>query len=292
MLKQRIITAVLLLPLLVGIFFYLSLDYFATAIIITVFMMAQEWARLVGLKKLIYTYSFAFVVTALNLLIWSLADNLVVWPSPSWPSEIVWDIPLVVLTFGLFAVFIASLIVFTYSRLPKWWANGIVIAILGLILLPTFFVTLASIRNAGYMADYFRGGELLLLMFCLIWAADTGAYFVGKAFGRRKMAPNVSPNKTWEGFLGGISLSFVVAWIGASIIHLEITDYFVFTLVVLLLAVFSVIGDLFESALKRVNNIKDSGKLLPGHGGLLDRLDSTLVVAPLYFLSFSYLGWF
>lgn len=292
MLKQRIITALLLIPLVLGLLLLIPLNFFAGAICVVVYIIALEWANLAEYKNTIYCTVFALAVSGINLLLWYTSGDFIVWPSPSWPLELVWDYPMIVLAVALLVITVTTFIVFSYSKMTKWWANKVIVSLFGLILLPAFFISLMSIRSVGYLEDFYRGGQLLLFMFCIIWAADTGAYIAGKAFGKNKLAPVVSPNKTWEGALGGFLLSVVVAWVGALLLQLEVESWLVFSLVAIMLAAMSVIGDLFESALKRVANIKDSGNLLPGHGGLFDRLDSTIVVAPLFLLSFSYFGWF
>ncbi len=133
--------------------------------------------------------------------------------------------------------------------------------------------------------------ELLLFLFVLVWVADSAAYFAGKKFGRTKLAEQLSPGKTREGLFGAIIgtliLSFVGLWIWRSELQLGLSVYFVFLCV--LSALISVVGDLFESLLKRNAGKKDSGKLLPGHGGVLDRIDSLLAAAPGFMLG---LYWF
>lgn len=292
MLKQRIITALVLLPLVLAVIFMVPLNLFAGLVAIAVYLLALEWAKLAGLKDGLAHTIYALAVSAINFLIWWTSSDFMMWPSPSWPNELVWDSPMFVIGLSVVAIFFAVFIVLSYSRLPKWWANFSIIGIMGFVLLPAFFVAAVSIRSIGSLTESSHGGSLVLLMFCLVWAADTGAYIAGKAFGKTKLAPVISPNKTWEGVAGGLFLSVVVAWVGAYIIQIQIQNAMAYSLVVFILAIFSVLGDLFESAMKRVNNIKDSGNLLPGHGGVLDRLDSTIVVAPLYYLSFSFFGWF
>jgi len=292
MLKQRIITALVLLPLVLGLLLATQLNFFAASIAVIVYLIGLEWAKLAGFKNGLAYTAYALAVTSVNLFIWYTSDKFTMWPSPSWPALLEWDQPMIVLGLAVAAIGLAIMIVLTYSRLPKWWSNLPIVSLIGLILLPAFFVSVISIRSIAYLDDFYRGGLIVLFMFCLIWAADTGAYITGKIFGKHKLAPIVSPNKTWEGALGGFCLSMLIAWTGAYLLNLEINNWLLYSLVAVCLAILSVIGDLFESALKRVSNIKDSGNLLPGHGGLLDRLDSTIVVAPIFFLSFSYFGWF
>ena len=117
--------------------------------------------------------------------------------------------------------------------------------------------------------------EVLLL----VWIADTAAYFVGRAWGRRKLAPSISPGKTWEGAWGGIAAAIAYAMIGGTFL-LGTAGWLSLFLVGVALAVISIVGDLFESAAKRQAGVKDSGALLPGHGGILDRVDSAAAVLP------------
>ena len=126
---------------------------------------------------------------------------------------------------------------------------------------------------------------MLLLLF-YIWAADIGAYFSGRRFGRKKLCPEVSPNKTFEGVYGGILLAQIVAilYVVFAVQGPKINDFFVVCFLALVVSLVSVLGDLFESVLKRMNNQKDSGSLLPGHGGLLDRIDSLTASAPMFLL--------
>ena len=122
-----------------------------------------------------------------------------------------------------------------------------------------------------------------MYLFLLVWGADSGAYFVGRKFGRKKLAPSVSPNKSVEGLYGGVSVAaiiiVVVAWI---YLDLTLIQYLLFIILSVVTVLGSVLGDLFESMIKRRAGIKDSGRVLPGHGGVLDRIDSLLSAAPIF----------
>ena len=292
MLKQRITTALLLLPAVYFLIFSLRLEIFAAVILVIVYLMALEWAKLAGFFKATHSSYFALVVSGINLSIWHFSERIEVWPSISWPQYFHMDLPLTIILISLIAIFVAIMIVLTFSTNSRWWQARVSKSLLGVILLPTFFISFVSIRNIGYSAgDTVYGGSLLFYMLLIIWAADIGAYFSGKAFGKTKLTA-VSPNKTWEGAVGGLILSCSVGWFGISVLDLKVENQPLFFAVIILLAIVSVFGDLFESALKRAANIKDSGNLLPGHGGLLDRLDSTITVAPIFYLTFSYFEWF
>jgi phosphatidate cytidylyltransferase len=292
MLRQRVTTALILLPLILGVVFLVPLHYFAAVALILVYFMGIEWGRLSGIKNRTSISLYAMAISLVNTLLWFCSDDIIFWPSPSWPWRLIWDPWIILLAASLVAILISVFIVLFYSTIKKWWANIPIRCLLGVVLLSAFFMTLVSIRNIGYLEDTYLGAKFLLLMFLIIWAADTGAYFVGKYLGKRPLASNLSPNKTWEGAAGGIVLSLIVAWLASFILSIAIQTPWVYFCVIAALAGLSIFGDLFESALKRETGYKDSGNLLPGHGGLLDRLDSSIVVAPVYFVSFSYLGWF
>ncbi len=140
-----------------------------------------------------------------------------------------------------------------------------------------------------------RGAAWLLLVLLLVWAADSGAYFTGRKFGGqwfggRKLAPRISPNKTLEGVSGGVALAMLVAIIGALVIGTPLSKLAGVALVAAITVLFSVAGDLFESLLKRHAGMKDSGTLIPGHGGVLDRVDSVLAALPVFALGKIWLG--
>ncbi|MGB0496156.1 MAG: phosphatidate cytidylyltransferase [Kangiellaceae bacterium] len=298
MLKQRVITALLLLPLLAFILFYVRIEYFTAIILVLVYFMAQEWSKLCAHPSSAYHSLYAVLVASCCLSIWYFSESLVFWPSPSWPHIVsisMSDLPLLILFLSVVSLLISFVIVITFSKNNNWWRVTAFREILGILLLTAFFVSFICMRQTDYplMGDgnFAYGGSLILFMFLIIWAADVGAYFVGKQFGKTKLT-KVSPNKTWEGVIGGLALSFIIGWLGIDYLSLNVDNKFTYLTVITLLGVISVYGDLFESALKRTANVKDSGNILPGHGGLLDRLDSTIAVAPIYFLSFSYFEWF
>lgn len=140
-----------------------------------------------------------------------------------------------------------------------------------------------------------HGHRWLLLVLLLVWAADSGAYFAGRKFGGkwfegRKLAPRISPNKTLEGLAGGVSLAMLVAVVGALVIGTPAAKLPAVAFVALLTVLFSVAGDLFESLLKRHVGMKDSGHIIPGHGGVLDRIDSVLAALPVFALGKIWLG--
>jgi phosphatidate cytidylyltransferase len=157
----------------------------------------------------------------------------------------------------------------------------VVTLICGVAVLAPAFVALArlQISEPGFASAH--GPPIVLWLVLMVCAADIGAYFAGRAFGQRKLAPRVSPGKTWEGALGGLAMAALVAGCGAVYFGLSPAALVAFGCCV---GIFSIIGDLTESMFKRAAALKDSGTLLPGHGGLLDRIDSVTAAAPLYAL--------
>lgn len=164
---------------------------------------------------------------------------------------------------------------------PLWLARGVkpeqrvALVLAGFVVLVPAALALAGLPPAAAL------GVLVL-----VWVADTAAYFVGRAWGRRKLAPAISPSKTWEGAWGGIAGAVAYAIIGGTFLT-GVGAWPVYAVVALVLGVISIVGDLFESAAKRQAGVKDSGTLLPGHGGILDRVDSASAVLPIAALLFA-----
>lgn len=125
--------------------------------------------------------------------------------------------------------------------------------------------------------------HFLLMLFCIIWTSDTFAYIGGKLFGRTKLIPSISPGKTWEGAISGILAAGIAALVFARYL-LDLEQFSIWFSIGILVSIFGILGDLFESKIKRKHNIKDSGTLLPGHGGILDRMDSLLFAIPIYYI--------
>ena len=150
-----------------------------------------------------------------------------------------------------------------------------------------FFVPFVVALSALHQID----STLVLLLLVLIWTADSGGYLVGRAIGKNKLLPNVSPGKTIEGATGGVllSLGVMLIYVYFSFENAAFEQYFFYGILSLVATFASILGDLFESLHKRVAGVKDSGILLPGHGGLFDRIDSLTASAPIFFLAYSFL---
>lgn len=257
MLRARVLTALLLLGLTLAAIYLLPQGAFALLLGGVVLACGWEWSRLAGLES---TAARGGAVAVLALAM------LLIETQPAQARYVLW----LASGFWVFAVFL----VVRYPRDARW-LSGVPVALMGLPVLVGAWWGLCAIRGAA------QGGHWLLWLFCLVWGADIGAYFAGRRFGRRKLAPAVSPGKTWEGVFGGALLSLGLTWTA-----LALTDQWapVWFPVVLALIALSIFGDLFESVLKRQRGVKDSGSLLPGHGGLLDRVDALLPVLPVFAL--------
>lgn len=272
MLKARVLTALVLAPLFLASVFLTSTPLFAAIIALVVSVAAWEWARLAGLDRLDTQLGFAMVVAVLLATIWSMAHQ----------AEALRVTLSVALAFWIFALF--------WLARPGAGGNGSALAVF-VKLLAGAVVLIAAWRVLLDLHMAERGAEKVLFLFTVVWVADIGAYFVGKRFGQRKLAPTVSPGKTREGALGGLSLVGVWGVLAGFYFGFAWVDALLFGAVAVVAAAVSIVGDLFESLLKRQAQMKDSSRLLPGHGGVLDRIDSVLAAAPVMVAFWVVLGW-
>lgn len=176
----------------------------------------------------------------------------------------------------------ALLLLSFYPQSAAAWRHSCVLRLLfGLLTIVSFFWGMLVLRLYGYEENHFTGAWWLLYVMLLVWGMDSSAYMLGKLFGNHKLAPKVSPGKTWEGLFGGLITSAVIGWLFARYVPLNIAPetLLIYSVLTLLAAV---LGDLVESMLKREAGIKDSGCLIPGHGGILDRIDSLTAAVPLF----------
>ena len=269
MLKQRLITALVVGALVVWGVVSLPEPAFALALAGVLLAAAWEWAGLLRLQagaRLVYC---ALVAAAIAGLWW-------LWPAPPLTALVLW------LAGGFWVLVFFWLR--RYSRYPTSSPRA-VLAAAGLVVLVAPWAALLALRGAG------QGVGHVLLLFALVWLADSGAYFAGRRWGRRKLAPSISPGKTREGAFGALVAGLAVALVGAGWLQLGPAHWPGFLLLCLVTVVFSIVGDLFESMVKRQSGVKDSGSLLPGHGGVLDRIDSLTAAAPLFLLGLMSLGY-
>jgi len=260
MLKQRFWTAVVLAPVVLAGLFLLSFEMFKLFIAFIVLLGAWEWSNLAGLQTTIGHVAYVSVVTSLIALM-----NYLI-PSGAFDAWL-----LVAVLFWLIALFW----VIGYPS-SKGWQKSWQRMLIGLLVLVSSWMALVSIqRHEG-------GDAFLLMLLLLIWGADIGAYFAGKTWGNKKLAPNVSPGKTLAGLWGGLAACIVIALGFVIYLELDLAVAVYLLLLSVVAGLVSVLGDLFESMLKRYRGIKDSSNLLPGHGGILDRIDSITSAAPLF----------
>lgn len=260
MLKKRLITAALLIPVIVSLILFTPERGFLLFTGFVMLMGAMEWLAFMKLK------SFAGRLIYL-LLLATAAFLLLLVPAPA----------TLLLAFIWWVT--ALILVVRYKNHGAAFAkNKFIVGLMGaLVLLPCWYALnfiRVSPNGAGIIA--------LLYLMVLVWGADTAAYFAGKHFGNTKLAPAVSPGKTVAGFVGALMFTLVFSTCIAAVSNPPAVVLLAVVIVSLVSVCFSVVGDLFESLMKREAGFKDSGNLLPGHGGLLDRIDSLTAAAPVY----------
>ena len=261
MLRRRVFTAVIALAVISVVLFVLP-PLAARGFIAVLFLAAAwEWSGLLNLvssaTRIVYV---AFVAVMLGASATVLADAVAL--EPLLQVALAWWLVALVWSF------------FFPTPIPAvaGWVCGI------LILLPAWLAV-------DHL--YLSNTQMLLFALLIVWVADIGAYFVGKGFGRVKLAPRISPGKTWEGVLGGLCAVLVLASAGSYWFRFDIAVLVPFCLAV---ALISIVGDLTVSMFKRNAGVKDSGTLFPGHGGILDRIDSVTAALPLFVLAGTWSG--
>ena len=265
MLKYRTMTAFVLLLIIIGMIWLLPAPWFAALAVIFFAVGAWEWSRLVGLhafyKRCLY---FALVLSVIFLAYLIPPDGLL------WLGVLVW----------LWAG--ASVLSYQRGLNALGFQYPFVKGFCGLWMLAACWKALVILQAASPV--------WLFLAFVVIWAVDTGAYFSGRRWGHGLLAPRISPQKTWQGFWGG--LCFGVLIVSALMLWFPMVwqQRLGWVVVAIICALFAVMGDLFVSLLKRQVGVKDTGSLLPGHGGFLDRVDSTISTLPVFALGFLWLG--
>lgn len=288
MLIQRIITALILAPAAIAAIFYLPLMYFAALLVVVIGIGAWEWGPLMGFDT--KTRRTGFVATTLVLIacIWALVSPTDLWINPTQLHVYALALLWLAVAWWLFSAFL----MFSYPNASVFWAKHRSIrGVFGWLTLVPTWLAFMVIRTNDYQADSYHGAQLLMFLFLMVWSADIGAYFVGKAFGKNKLMPNVSPGKTFEGFLGGIAFACLLISIAAYQLNWNSEQVTTVLLVTVLITTVSVLGDLNESMFKRQAGVKDSGTILPGHGGILDRIDSLTATAPVFALCYVMFGW-
>jgi phosphatidate cytidylyltransferase len=268
MLKDRVITAAVLIPLVVYAVLFSPGFLFAVILGLIFLVAANEWEHIARFKQLrsgLFTVLLGAGMLAGLLMTHRFSD--------------------IILSLSLLWWLFALLAILTYPRyFPAGHALYCAKMVAGLLILLPAYCAMLRLHQA-----YAQGPWLLLYLFIIIWAADTGAFFCGKNFGRHKLAPLVSPGKTWEGMLGGLLAGAFVAIIATRMLYLPALQSVLFVGLAVVAILVSVIGDLTISMFKRHVGLKDSGSLLPGHGGLLDRIDSLMSAMPIFALGLEWM---
>ncbi len=270
MLKKRLITAAILIPVFVLAVLYLPNQYFALFVSITVTLGAIEWSRLSGFSSKLSMYSYAALLTGLCwylLYFISLQHQLFIIQL----IPVCWLLALALVTRYEFKPFV----------LPQqsFW----MLVIGALVLIPAWLGLVLLHQHVEMM--------WVLLLFAIIWGADSVAYFAGKQWGKHRLASHVSPGKSWEGAIAAIISTFVIGLVYSFYKQMDNNHLPIFLSICILTVLSSILGDLFESLIKRSAQIKDSGGILPGHGGVLDRIDSMTAAAPVFFCALYWSGY-
>lgn len=261
--KERIVAALVLTPLAIAAVLLLPTPWFLVLMAALLLAALWEWTRLAGSvgrgKRLLILGGHAAAMAALAR--WG-------WPhlfEPIAAIGVLW-----------WALALAWLARFDFASMPKRRWRWLKLVAGSLAIIPAW----AALALLHWIPEV--GPRWTLFALALVWAADTGAYFAGRRFGRRKLAPRISPGKTWAGAWGGLAGSVLLALAFAPLLGVEWSDLHRLLLLALLAAIASIVGDLFESLIKRHSGAKDSGALIPGHGGLLDRVDGVLAALPVF----------
>jgi phosphatidate cytidylyltransferase len=269
-LRQRIVTAVILAALLLSALFYMPFGGFVLVLGAFFLVGAWEWGNF---AKLNFIWRSINVLThaVLMLCVWhwlQLGRALHVFAAERLQ---------IILLFSALFWLIAILLIITYPKTARLWSHFAMQLSMGVVVLIPAWLSLV------YLTTLASGSWLVIMVAMVVTCADSGAYFTGHLFGKNKLAPAVSPGKSWEGFFGGVAANVIFALIVMFVWGRGWQDTSLL-LIIVVTSVISVFGDLFESMLKRQRGIKDSGIILPGHGGVLDRIDSITAAAPIFTL--------
>ncbi len=266
MLRQRLVSALVMVPLVVLAVLKLDSSWFALLVAAAMLLAAWEWGPLIPLRVSGARIAYLVLVLALIALSWRSARAEIFVDTVLWAALALW-------LFVLFWITRPAL------GAGETGVHVLAKALLGCGLMVSTWLALVVLHSRPDQGAYW-----VLYLLVLVWVADSGAFFAGRQFGHTRLAPKVSPGKTWEGVFGGLVACALFAFAYARFLELQGAAMAGFVLVSLVTVLFSVAGDLLESLLKRQHGVKDSGTLIPGHGGVLDRLDSLFAAAPIFLL--------
>lgn len=269
----RVIAAAVMAPVAILSVLYLPSEFLAAAVAALMMLGLWEWTLLAGLRSRLARAAFLAVNAALMAaLVWGAGRDLLSFKLVSLLGAFWWLLALLWLRHFEFAATDTG-----WSRSLKLFAGSISV-------LPAW----AALCWLHASSD--NGPAWALFALLIVWVADSGAYFVGVRFGKHKLAPRISPGKSWEGFFGGLLATVLLGFAALWFLGLRWTALPDLLLLTVVTALFSVEGDLFESLLKRHAGAKDSSDLIPGHGGMLDRVDSLLAALPIFAVAKQWLG--
>lgn len=282
MTKTRVLAALVMAPAVIAAVLLLPTGWLMLVSAVVFLLALWEWLRLSGLEDTLARSMLLACNLALMVAL--------VWGSKSHHTH---NLPLfqLIIVLGVLWWWLALLWLKHFGFSSRIEGNARILKLVaGTAAIIPAWCALAVVHAASP-----HGPGWLLLVLLLVWAADSGAYFTGRSFGGRwfggrKLAPRISPNKTLEGLAGGVGLAMLVALVGAWLLGAPAPQWPAIIGVAAVTVLFSVAGDLFESLLKRHAGMKDSGTLIPGHGGVLDRVDSVLAALPIFALGKIWLG--
>ena len=266
MLKARLLTAAVLIPLVVWGTLALHTLWFSLLVALVVALGAWEWSALAGLSSRAMR---GFYVVFMLLALWGINCLPVIWV-------------LAAATLGWCA---AAVIIVRYPAGVTLWSGAGIAAVAGVWVLAPAWFALTHLHAAAPQGPYW-----VLFVMVLAWVADSAAYFSGRRWGTTKLAAEISPGKTWAGVWGALVATLLIAPVAGIAFELSGYRLWLFMGLCLVTVVFSIVGDLFKSLYKRARGVKDSGHLLPGHGGVLDRIDSLTAAAPVLMLGLWLMG--
>ncbi|OOF41882.1 phosphatidate cytidylyltransferase [Rodentibacter rarus] len=280
MLKERVLSAIVLIALVLCALFLFNPFYFALALGLVATLGVWEWTQFARFKQpLVRLCIAAFLGAFIFLWLFTEGDYL------NAGRVFAHYLPLLLMN-SVGWWMLALLFVITYPTSTKYWGKNKPLQLLfAFSTLIPFIAAVLRLRLDNYTQDPYHGLFLLLYVFVLVWAADSGAYFAGRALGKHKLAPKVSPGKTWEGVVGGLFTAAILACV-----FIYFSDEMLlgnrgiigFVILSVATVAISILGDLTESMFKREAGIKDSSQLIPGHGGVLDRIDSLTAAVPFF----------
>jgi phosphatidate cytidylyltransferase len=272
MLRQRVLTALLLAPLVILLILLLPTSLFAWLLAAAFLAATWEWTLLAGMKDRTRRSGVLAFATVLFAVLWLLRASVWLWPALM-IAGVAWWL--------LVCVWLRN---FAFAAAPTSENRNLKL-LAGVFVIFPAWVGALSIHGSEP-----HGHVWTFLAMLLVWAADTGAYFSGRFFGQRKLAPQISPGKTWAGVYGAFATSALVLAVGGWLLGVRDARLIGLIIVTIVTVASSIVGDLLESLMKRHASVKDSGTLFPGHGGLLDRLDSVFAALPVFALGKLLLG--